>query len=87
MRPTSIATGSRWPRSDIVSESTLARSARHVGERACRFARDAVGRAPEHGVTLPRTVGLRDALGQVKSDGRVNAPFRITRTRWRSATS
>jgi hypothetical protein len=43
----SIATGSHSLRSANDSESTLPRSARHFGERMCRFARDAVGRAPE----------------------------------------
>jgi hypothetical protein len=39
----SIATGSHSLRSANDSESTLPRSARHFGERMCRFARDAVG--------------------------------------------
>ena len=48
-RPTSTATGARCPRSANVFESTLSQSAKLFGEQACRFARNAVGRAGESG--------------------------------------
>jgi hypothetical protein len=55
-----IATGSHSLRSATGSASTLPRSARHFGERMCRFAQDAVGRAPER--ELPCGSELEDGL-------------------------